>query len=360
MDASKSSRTSSYEQKIELKFEDRSTKDSFLFLIKAFNAKKAMKDSEIVKRIQNVDLNNNDNFNYILEIDSLREDLSKLGSLNDKYLRDKKMYYEEARRYEKEVEEIIRTYTKIAEEKYRNVNELDQSVLELREKKDEVMDRKLQGLIHENFVLREKLDFMKKELNSRGLSNLAESSIGGMVEESRFHEKSAFGKKRQFEEVEAGRRNQFDTILEKLNESEVREESKHDEQLKSLAQEKSYLAKKLNESVSKVAQLEEKIKKLRLNNSAAEHNQSSLSLEGDCRGNITQYEFGQGREESKGAQTNRSQRSDVPFLPSESDRFNLKLDDLDKPDFSVKSKKTLNPEDRQEVSAMLAHLRKKN
>lgn len=49
---------------------------------------------------------------------------------------------------EKEIEEIIVTYTKIAEGKCQNQAELDQSVMELREKKDEVMERKLHALMN--------------------------------------------------------------------------------------------------------------------------------------------------------------------------------------------------------------------
>lgn len=77
-------------------------------------------------------MNKDENFSYILQIDSLKEDLVKLARLNDKFLSDKKMYFEEARRYEKEIEEIIVTYTKIAENKCKTSNELDQSVMELR------------------------------------------------------------------------------------------------------------------------------------------------------------------------------------------------------------------------------------
>lgn len=63
-------------------------------LIKAFNTKKAMKTSAVIAKIENADINNNDNFNYVLEIESLRADLIKLARLNDKYLLDKRIYYD--------------------------------------------------------------------------------------------------------------------------------------------------------------------------------------------------------------------------------------------------------------------------
>ena len=47
----------------------------------------------------------------------------------------------------------------------------------------------------------------------------------------------------------------------------------------------------------KVTKLEEKIKKMKLNYSAIEMNQNnSMSMDGSQRGNITQYEFGQGKD----------------------------------------------------------------
>lgn len=76
-------------------------KDNFLLIVKAFNTKKAMKTSAIISKLENVELNNNENFNYVLEIESLRADLVKLARLNDKYLNEKRIYYEESRKLEK-------------------------------------------------------------------------------------------------------------------------------------------------------------------------------------------------------------------------------------------------------------------
>lgn len=77
-------------------------------------------------------MSSDDVFDYVLEIESLRADLIKLARLNDKFQSDKRMCFEENRKLEKEIEEIIVTYTKIAEGKCRNQEELDQSVMELR------------------------------------------------------------------------------------------------------------------------------------------------------------------------------------------------------------------------------------
>lgn len=84
----------SNEKRIELKFASRALKDNFLLIVKGFNTKKAMKTSAIIGKLENVDLSGNENFNYVLEIESLRADLIKLARLNDKFLADKRMYYE--------------------------------------------------------------------------------------------------------------------------------------------------------------------------------------------------------------------------------------------------------------------------
>jgi hypothetical protein len=77
------------------------------------------------------------------------------------------MCFEENRKLEKEIEEIIVTYTKIVEDKCKNQNELDQSVMELREKKDEVMEKKMHVLAKENEALKLKLEALAEQLNEK-------------------------------------------------------------------------------------------------------------------------------------------------------------------------------------------------
>ena len=57
-------------------------RDNFLFIVKAFNTKKTMKDSSVINQIQNLDLNKNDTFNYMLEIENLKTDIIKLSRVN--------------------------------------------------------------------------------------------------------------------------------------------------------------------------------------------------------------------------------------------------------------------------------------
>lgn len=89
------------EHRLELKFSNRATRDNFLFILKAFNTKRALKNSVIMGKIEQINFNDTGSFNYIMEIDSLKMDLYKLNKLNEKYYADKRMYFEEARRYEK-------------------------------------------------------------------------------------------------------------------------------------------------------------------------------------------------------------------------------------------------------------------
>lgn len=53
-----------------------------------------MKTSAIVGKLENINLSGDENFSYVLEIESLRADLIKLARLNDKYIADKRMCYE--------------------------------------------------------------------------------------------------------------------------------------------------------------------------------------------------------------------------------------------------------------------------
>lgn len=56
----------------------------------------------------------------MFEIESLRVDLARVLQNNEKIEADKNRYKREVARLEKEIEEIIMTYTKIVEDKCRN------------------------------------------------------------------------------------------------------------------------------------------------------------------------------------------------------------------------------------------------
>jgi len=60
-----------------LKFVNRRNKDEFSFVMKGFIAKKELKYSAAITKIEKLEVDNN-NINYMLEIESLRKDLLKM------------------------------------------------------------------------------------------------------------------------------------------------------------------------------------------------------------------------------------------------------------------------------------------
>lgn len=58
--------------KLDVKFMNRSSRDIFLFAMKAFNTKKELRSSVILTKIEQVDFGNQEAFDFILEIESLK------------------------------------------------------------------------------------------------------------------------------------------------------------------------------------------------------------------------------------------------------------------------------------------------
>lgn len=56
----------SNEKRLELKFSSRAMKDNFLLAVKAFNTKKALKTSAVIEKLEKIDLNSDDVFDYVL------------------------------------------------------------------------------------------------------------------------------------------------------------------------------------------------------------------------------------------------------------------------------------------------------
>lgn len=90
----------SNQQRIEIQFPNKTSKDKFLYSLKAFNTKKLFKNAAVLQKIENIDFNQDANFNTMLEIQSLKADIIKLNRLNEKYQMDKRRYYDEARKLE--------------------------------------------------------------------------------------------------------------------------------------------------------------------------------------------------------------------------------------------------------------------
>ena len=68
---------------VNFKFINRRYKDEFLFVVKGFTAKKELKNSSVIKKIEKMDIDNS-NLSFMLEIQSLRKDLLKSYNLNKK------------------------------------------------------------------------------------------------------------------------------------------------------------------------------------------------------------------------------------------------------------------------------------
>jgi hypothetical protein len=66
---------------VTLKFVNRRSKDEFLFAMKGFIAKRELKTSSVIKKIEKLDVDNS-NINFMMEIESLRKDLMKMNNVN--------------------------------------------------------------------------------------------------------------------------------------------------------------------------------------------------------------------------------------------------------------------------------------
>ena len=68
---------------VSIKFVNRRAKDEFLFVMKGFIAKRELKSSNVIKKIEKLDVDSS-NLNYLMEIESLRKDLLKMNNINHK------------------------------------------------------------------------------------------------------------------------------------------------------------------------------------------------------------------------------------------------------------------------------------
>lgn len=142
---------------IDIRFAARKAKDEFLFVMKAFNAKKEIRSSAVIHKIERVE-HEEENFNFLLEIESLKDDLKKLGLINQRNVAEKRTYFEESKRLEQEIEQIIVSYTTLIEGKFRTKKEFEQSFIDFESKKDEAISHKYRKIEQENERLKTKLN----------------------------------------------------------------------------------------------------------------------------------------------------------------------------------------------------------
>ena len=145
-----------------VKFINRRAKDEFLFVMKGFIAKRELKTSNAIKKIEKLDVDDS-NINFMMEIESLRKDLVKLSNLNKKAQEEKRVYLEETLKLEREIEDIISSYTKLIEGKFRTREEFETSFVEFENKKDHAITHRYQKIEEENARLKE---YIRERLDS--------------------------------------------------------------------------------------------------------------------------------------------------------------------------------------------------
>lgn len=87
---------------INLKFLNRKNKDELLFIMKGFNAKKELKNTTIINKIEKLEIDSS-NLNYMLQIESLKADLLRLFNITKRQQEEKHTYYEETCKLENEI-----------------------------------------------------------------------------------------------------------------------------------------------------------------------------------------------------------------------------------------------------------------
>lgn len=107
------------ELRLNIMFLNKRNKDEFLFIMKGFNAKKELKNTVVINKIEKMEIDET-NIHAVLQVESLKGDLLRLFNISKKQQEEKHMYYEETCRLEQEIEDIISSYTKLIEGKFKN------------------------------------------------------------------------------------------------------------------------------------------------------------------------------------------------------------------------------------------------
>lgn len=113
--------------------------------MKGFNAKKELKNTTIISKIEKLEIDNS-NLNYVLQIESLKADLLRLFNITKHQQEEKQTYYEETCKLEHEIQEIISSYTKLIEGKFKNREQFEESFIEFEQRKDQAISHKYQRI----------------------------------------------------------------------------------------------------------------------------------------------------------------------------------------------------------------------
>lgn len=77
---------------IQLKLLNRKNKDELLFIMKGFNAKKELRNTAIINKIEKLEINSA-NLDYMMQIESLKADLLRLFNVSKRQQEEKHTYY---------------------------------------------------------------------------------------------------------------------------------------------------------------------------------------------------------------------------------------------------------------------------
>ena len=146
-----------------MKFLNRKQKDEFLFVMKGFNAKKELKNSLVVSKIEKLEVDSS-NLSYMTDLESLKADLHRLHSINKRTIEEKKTYYDESCKLEQEIEDIISSYTKLIEGKFKTREEFEESFIDFENKKDNAIAHKYQKIEEENMRLK---DYIREQMDGQ-------------------------------------------------------------------------------------------------------------------------------------------------------------------------------------------------
>lgn len=110
---------------LELRFVNRFSRDVLLFAHKVFSAKKELKSAHLLNSLEHPEMQG-EQFNYLVEMESLRYDLYRLIVANAKLLEEKEFYRSEVERLQDEMAQVRDVYTRLLEGGVTNAQQAQQ------------------------------------------------------------------------------------------------------------------------------------------------------------------------------------------------------------------------------------------
>lgn len=173
VDLEKSTRSQSRlfrnDNKLELRFLSRPSRDLLVFSIKAFSTKREMKSCAIIEKIERIDVSKEELLNTFFQFESLRSDIVRLDGLNRELAMDRDRKTKDLRDLEDEIASVTATYLKIIEDKCKDnrmdLHVLNESYSQLSLRRDDAAARnRLRRLEQENSELKARLKDLTEEV----------------------------------------------------------------------------------------------------------------------------------------------------------------------------------------------------